>query len=128
MSTLRHTYALEAEAAGDFWQRMNVYLHLYLYDEQGAQTGMLSAGNREPEGTSSAGEGTPLRLESAATATRIKACLYVVPREMPASRQVADSPPLSLTLRVLRDGETIDTLPRRINPWGGDQLIGLEYE
>ena len=37
-------------------------------------------------------------------------------------------PPLKLTLRVLRDGTVIDTLERRVNQFGGDQLIGKRYK
>lgn len=121
MSETSHTYSLEAEADPMIWERMNVYLHLYLLDEEGNQTGMLNADNRD---TSSA---TSIRLESPEATPRIKICLYVVPRGLPDSRSVSASPPLALTLRVFRGGQLIDTLNRKINPWGGDQLVGLEY-
>ena len=117
-----HTFALEAEADDRIWQQMNVYLHLYLYDEQGVQVGMHSVQHQEgasPE---------HLRVESQEAVAQIKVCLYVVPCRLPDSSQVADSPPLNLTLRIFRDGKTIDTLHRRINSWGGDQLIGLAYQ
>ena len=55
-------------------------------------------------------------------------CLYVVPCGLPESDRVSDSPPLKLTLRVLRDGTVIDTLERRVNQFGGDQLIGKRYK
>ncbi len=118
----RHTFALEAEAEERIWQQMNVYLHLYLYDEQGVQIGMCSVQHQQgpaPE---------RLRVESPEAVAQVKVCLYVVPRRLPDSPQVADSPPMNLTLRILRDGKTVDTLHRRINSWGGDQLIGLAYQ
>lgn len=121
MSENLHIYALEAEADPAIWERMNVYLHLYLLNEAGEQTGMASVDNRNEPVVSG------LRVESLIAAARIKLCLYVVPRGLPESRLVSDSPSLTLTLRVLRDGEVIDTLQRRINPWGGDQLVGVEY-
>ena len=100
---------------------MNVYLHLYLYDEQGEQIDMLSTEHKEgpvPQ---------KLRLESKKKVAQVKICLYVVPRKLPGSSQVADSPPSNLILRIWRDQTIIDTLHRKINSWGGDQLIGLAY-
>ncbi len=117
-----HTFALEAEADERIWQQMNVYLHLYLYDAQGIQIGMHSAQHQEGPSPKT------LRVESPEAVSQVKVCLYVVPRRLPDSSQVADSPPMNLTLRILRDGKTVDTLHRRINSWGGDQLIGLAYQ
>ena len=140
----RHTFALEAEAEERIWQQMNVYLHLYLYDEQGVQIGMwsgallvLDAAHADEQGVqigmcSVQHQQGPaperLRVESPEAVAQVKVCLYVVPRRLPDSPQVADSPPMNLTLRILRDGKTVDTLHRRINSWGGDQLIGLAYQ
>lgn len=117
-----HTFALEAEADERIWQQMNVYLHLYLYDPKGVQTGMLSAEHKEGDAPG------VLRVESAVQVAQVRICLYVVPRRLPDSSQVSDSPPMNLTLRVLRDGQPVDTLRRKINSWGGDQLIGLAYQ
>lgn len=104
------------------WQQMNVYLHLYLFDEQGVQTTLLTIDNRTER------QNPHLELHVPASVAEILACLYVVPQEFPASTTVADSPPLALTLEAFHADHTVPFFvqQRKINQWGGDQIIGLK--
>ena len=110
----QHTFTLEAEGDERIWRQMNVHLHLYSFD--------ASADNGNDR------TGTKLCVTTPIPAAETAVCLYVVPCGLPESDRVSDSPPLKLTLRVLRDGTVIDTLERRVNQFGGDQLIGKRYK
>ena len=104
------------------WRQMNVHRHLYSFDAEGNPCGVASADNGNDR------TGTKLSVTTPVPAAETAVCLYVVPCGLPESDRVSDSPPLKLTLRVLRDGTVIDTLERRVNQFGGDQLIGKRYK
>lgn len=118
----QHTFTLEAEGDERIWRQMNVHLHLYSFDAEGNPCGVASADNGSDR------TGTKLSVTTPVPAAETAVCLYVVPCGLPESDRVSDSPPLKLTLRVLRDGTVIDTLERRVNQFGGDQLIGKRYK
>lgn len=116
---------VEVRGEAKIWQRMNVYIHVYLFDDQGTQQEFLQADNREQR------TDPRLWVEVPAAAHEVVVCLYVVPQEYPVSRVVADSPPLKLTLEVRPAGEAKTPLhlqERLVNQWGGDQLIGLKIK
>lgn len=127
MASALHSYVLEAGASERVRTQMNIYLHLYLYNKEGEQIGMVASDSPGAPPERSDTE-MPLRVESSVRAAAIRVCFYAVPLHFPASRQVADSPSEKLTLKIIRDGEIIDTLDCTLNPWGGNQLIGLEYQ
>ena len=104
----QHTFTLEAEGDERIWRQMNVHLHLYSFDAEGNPCGVASADNGNDR-----------------TGTKLSVTTPVPAAE---TDRVSDSPPLKLTLRVLRDGTVIDTLERRVNQFGGDQLIGKRYK
>lgn len=110
------------KATSAIWRQMNVHLHLYSFDAEGNPCGVASADNGNDH------TGTKLSVTTPVPAAKTAVCLYVVPCGLPESDRVSDSPPLKLTLRVLRDGTVIDTLERRVNQFGGDQLIGKRYK
>ena len=120
-----HIFTLEAEGDERIWRQMNVPLHLYSYDADGNSHGVVSADN---DASTIHKSGCKLSVSSPAPTAEAAICLYVVPRGLPESDRVSDSPPLKLTLRVLRDGQVIDTMKRQINQFGGDQLINVRYK
>jgi len=98
----QHTFTLEAEGDERIWRQMNVHLHLYSFDAEGNPCGVASADNGNDH------TGTKLSVTTPVPAAETAVCLYVVPCGLPESDRVSDSPPLKLTLRVLRDGTVID--------------------
>lgn len=118
-----HIFTLEAEGDERIWRQMNVHLHLYSYDAEGNACGVVSADN-----DTSHKSGKKLSVCTPKPTAEAAICLYVVPRGLPESDRVSDSPPLKLTLRVLRDGQVIDSMKRQVNQFGGDQLINVRYK
>lgn len=118
-----HIFTLEAEGGERIWRQMNVHLHLYSYDAEGNACGVVSTNN-----DTSHKSGKKLSVCTPKPTTEAAICLYVVPRGLPESDRVSDSPPLKLTLRVFRDGQVIDSMKRQVNQFGGDQLINVRYK
>ena len=120
-----HIFTLEAEGDERIWRPMYVHLQPYSYDAEGTSCGVVSADNDAKANHKS---GKKLSVCTPKPTAEAAICLYVVPRGLPESDRVSDSPPLKLTLRVLRDGQVIDSMTRQVNQCGGDQLINLRYK
>ncbi len=123
MSSNSHLFGLELTGPKELWERMKIYVHLYLYNEEGE---LLELAQFERITTPPKGSFWEITAPNKAATARL--CLYLIPANFPLSDNVADSPPIPLEVRLLRSGEQLQTLQRQVNQWGGDQLLDLPFQ
>lgn len=120
MKDNEHTFRAEIVADPLIWRNMNVYMMFFAGDPKAEALNRMA--NDKLERT------IPLTVEAPGKCSNATLCLYVVPRDIPQSNAVADSPNLNLTLSVYRDGELLSSKSYGLNQWAGIQLVGLKYE
>ncbi len=121
-------FDIEVTSAYPGWWRYNVALMCGCFDAAGARAGFASAEDRVADVGAALGQppaGYPARRRTTlhtVPCRRIELYLYVVPHTLPDGREIADTLPFELQLRIRRDGEILLCEKRPVNQWSGLSL------
>ncbi len=121
-------FSIEISSRYDGWWRYNVSLMCGCFDADGNRTDFVGTqshiadvGANLKTAPANAAQRDVIRLETPAC-DHILLYIYIVPHTLPEAREVGDTKPFQVALRITRTGRLLHSEKRQINPWSGASI------
>lgn len=125
---MKDNWKIELSCRRAEWWRYNVTAICGAFDAAGGRVGFASADSTvapvgsnlaaAPEGCAAARR-VALSVEAC---RRIVAYIYIIPHSLPLSREIDETLPFEVSVRIVSPDGRAETLPCRVNAWSGASI------